>query len=199
MRMKIQTGPPWPRGPAASSIAIKVPRVVALYKWRTVAWISTATTVWQCVAVFCGVLQTRLKCLESLRCTSGVCRGPERSQFTTHISFLIKTTIQKQWNNSPLSKNSGPAERKRPGRGEVNSENDRQKSPVNHIAWINLVLKNIMHWVPCSLSFAQPSYSHTHTLHKWWPRARPCCCMNQYCNHCVADLLQCVAVCCRRD
>jgi len=61
----------------------------------------------------------------------------------------------------PISRNSRQAERKSPGRGGVDMKKSRKVSPANHIAWINLVLINMMHQVLCLRRFAQESYIHT--------------------------------------
>ena len=49
------------------------------------------------------------------------------------------------------------------GNEEARSEENivkkgRKTSPANHIAWINLVFNNKMHWVSCLRRFAQKSY-----------------------------------------
>jgi len=62
-----------------------------------------------------------------------------------------------------FSKNSGPSERKRPGRVGLNIKKSRKDSPANHIivAEINLVFKNIMHWDLCVCRCVPESYLHT--------------------------------------
>jgi len=53
--------------------------------------------------------------------------------------FLGANSGENCWKNSPLSRNSVPAERKRPGRGGVMLTEGHQRSDANHIAWINLL------------------------------------------------------------
>ena len=53
--------------------------------------------------------------------------------------------------NSPLSRNSGPAESKRPGWN--NMKMSREKSPANHVCGTNFTNGNTVHLILCSLSF----------------------------------------------
>ena len=74
------------------------------------------------------------------------------------LCFLIKTTIDKRLKTPPLSRKFGQAEWKRSGREGVKLIKIIRENHINNLAWINLNLFNVMHWVSWSCRFARELY-----------------------------------------